>query len=214
MQSVITQEQAKAVLGGRTPLVPVEYEQAVKALAACITLDEAKYWDNKADALAAWAKIYHSPEVDRKAKQLKLHAYRRMGQLGDEIAKEKWHGRGHPPRLTAMIEAGLTRSQAQNASHVARMPRRKFDAILELPRVPSPGRVRANDFDSSQAWKDMMMAGGGVPVASFRSFCRRRSASELACGLKPDERVKAREIVIEISEWVDEFLQALEGRTP
>lgn len=56
MNSVITAEQAKKITGGRTPLVPVEYEAAVKSLQACATLDEAKYWSDKSDALAAWAK--------------------------------------------------------------------------------------------------------------------------------------------------------------
>src|SRR5208282_4621524 len=82
---VLTKEEAKRITKGRTPLVPVEYETAITALTECAHLDEAKYWDNKADALAAWAKIYHSDECARKAKMLKMHAYRRMGQLAGEL---------------------------------------------------------------------------------------------------------------------------------
>lgn len=49
MQSVISAAEAKKITGGRTPLVPVEYETAITALQACVTLDETKYWSDKAD---------------------------------------------------------------------------------------------------------------------------------------------------------------------
>ena len=85
MNSVISEEQARQITGGRKPLVPVEYERACTALAECQTIDEAKYWDNKADALAAWAKIYNNDQAGLEAKRLKLHAYRRMGEIAREI---------------------------------------------------------------------------------------------------------------------------------
>lgn len=51
MKAVISSEQARQITGGRTPLVPVEFETAVKALKACTQIDEAKYWSDKASAL-------------------------------------------------------------------------------------------------------------------------------------------------------------------
>src|ERR1700722_7297053 len=69
----------------RTVPMPVEYVEACKALAACVTIDEAKRWADKAEALAAWAKIYRSDEASVQAARLKLHAYRRMGKLAEEI---------------------------------------------------------------------------------------------------------------------------------
>lgn len=85
MQQVISAEQARKITGGRTPHVPVEYETAINALVACRSIDEAKYWSDKSDALAAWAKIYHSDKAAREAKALKLWAFRRMGQLAAEL---------------------------------------------------------------------------------------------------------------------------------
>lgn len=70
----------------KTIAMPVVYEDACKALVACTTLDEAKYYSDKSDALAAWAKIYKSDEAAMAAKRLKLHAYRRMSELAEEIA--------------------------------------------------------------------------------------------------------------------------------
>lgn len=84
MSTVITEQQARQITGGRKPLVPVEYEAACNALAQCVDLDEAKYWSDKADALAAWAKIYRDDRISAQAKRLKLKAYRRMGELAAE----------------------------------------------------------------------------------------------------------------------------------
>ena len=93
MQQVITAGEARAITKGRAPLVPVEYEEAVKALAKCREIDDAKYWSDKASALAAWAKIYHSPQVMREAKLLKLHAYRHMAELAHAIRDAAGKGR-------------------------------------------------------------------------------------------------------------------------
>src|ERR1700689_1121318 len=109
MQQVITREQAKQITRGRTPMVPLEYEEAVKALASCLTFDEAKYWSDKASALAAWAKIYHSHEIDRKAKMLRLHAYRRMAELAQDIQKQNGKGRIR----TILEEQGLSVTEAR-----------------------------------------------------------------------------------------------------
>lgn len=60
--------------------MPVVYADAVKALEACATMDEAKYYSDKSEALAAWAKIYGSQEDRKAAARLKLHAYARYAR--------------------------------------------------------------------------------------------------------------------------------------
>jgi NTP pyrophosphatase (non-canonical NTP hydrolase) len=71
-----------------TPM-PVQYEEACRLLAECLTLDESKLWADRADMLAAWAKLYKSDEAAIAARRLKLKAFRKMGELAEEIAKER-----------------------------------------------------------------------------------------------------------------------------
>jgi hypothetical protein len=52
MQQVITQSQARAVLNGRAPLIPVEYETACKALATRQAKDVAQELHSKETATA------------------------------------------------------------------------------------------------------------------------------------------------------------------
>jgi hypothetical protein len=218
MTAVITQLHARRITRGRMPLVPIEYEAALKALAACTSLDEAKYWSNASDALAAWARMYKNDEAGVSARRLKLHAYRRMGELAQQLrpwtpgAKKgsplcSGAGKGAPSLL---MEQGLALHQANAASAAARMPRRKFEAIVNLPRPPAPnGLLPKFSGDASQAWRDIAGATGGSCLTGFRGWCRKHRARELAKGLTPDEAERAYAMVEEVTEWLDEMEQTL-----
>lgn len=210
MSAVITEAEARRVTGGRIPLVPVEYENAVKSLVLCLTLDEAKYWDNKADALAAWAKIYRDDKVGLEAKRLKLHAYRRMGQLAHAI---KIAARATPGRLpgavAALVREGLSKPAANAASKIAKLPAADFQRIVDSPRPVSPLRVRKMLEPGSAGYKALQDEANGL--FSFRSFCRRHPPATFF-DLAPDEAVRACAAVGEIQDWLDELEQRLSKR--
>jgi hypothetical protein len=221
MNNVITERQARQITGGRTPLVPVEYEAAVNALQACVNIDEAKYWSDKADALAAWAKIYRSDDAGRKARQLKLHAFRRMGTLAQELRPKKFIGGTGgmlPGPQTLLVENGLTESHAKAARVLAKASQVDFERAVNSKNPPSLSTARnillKGKHGCSDAWTVISRGGGsGVTLSSCRSFCRRYKARDLARGLVGDEVDASRKLATEISEWLDEFLQALPKKT-
>lgn len=209
MQAVITKEQAKAITGGRTPLVPVEYESAVKALAACVSLDEAKYWSDKSDALAAWAKIYKDDQAGVEARRLKLHAYRRMGQLAGELQPTKFKNQKgstakgkFPGPVSLLQERGLTRDAAQSARHLALRSPASFASLVSLPKPPAPSEAKRNGQDHEY---------GGLRAALFsaRSHTRKFKAAKVARSLQGTEVSTARMLVRELIDWLDEFEQHL-----
>lgn len=208
MQAVITRAEARKILKGRTPHVPVEYEQAVTALDACIKLDDAKYWSNAADALAAWAKMYRDDKVGRQAKMLKLHAYRKMGLLAEQLNPQtrkqgegvgKGSVEGSGPR-SLLIGHGLTIAETSAARSLARLPEKRFNEILKDPC--SPTTVRSRLFYAKQ-WHYTQAA-----LMGLRSRCRHDTPAQLAAEMTAEERRNARELVTEIIEWLDDF----EGR--
>ena len=219
-QTVITAKQARQITGGRKPLVPVEYETAVNALQACVTIDDAKYWSDKADALAAWAKIYRNDDAGRKARQLRLHAYRRMGQLAGELRPDKRYShnsKGFPPGpISLLTESGLTTTQASAARKLAKFSDEKFVAQLTKDSVPSPMRVLRQEAIGpiTNAWGKFSGRYGRAGATQFLSFCRAHSAKELARGLAQDEAIAARHCVGEIQDWLDEFEQHLPKPKP
>src|SRR5688572_2684465 len=96
------------------PKLPVEYSAAITAIAVCRTIDDGKYWSDKADALAAWAKIYKDDVVAREARSLKLHAYRRIGVLAAEIRPLKFRGRGGAVGPNSLlVENGFSLTKAR-----------------------------------------------------------------------------------------------------
>lgn len=186
-----------------SPKLPVQYEQACTALAECTTIDEAKYWDNKADALAAWAKIYKSDQAAVEAKRLKLHAYRRMGQLSAEIQPGGFNSKGIAPGPAALLkENGLRPGQVGLARRIARAPVEVFEQAVARKNPPTPCAFKNSLIPGTQAWRDFGWANGPI---QFRSFTRRFSARDMASSMDRSEKAKASNICKEIMEWLDEF---------
>lgn len=203
MQNVITYEQAKKITKGRTPLVPLEYEEAVKSLAACVGLDDAKTWSDKADALAAWAKIYHDDKITRQAKELKLHAYRRMGELAREIQPRKSTFRkGTTPGPQALLEeSGLTKSQAGAAIGLAKLTDGRFNELLASPKVPAP-TIAVRSLSENRIWLEISSA-----MSIMRLRIGKNEPGKVAQMVK--DREKCRETCIAITDWLDEFERRL-----
>ena len=205
MNPTITLHQAKQITGGRTPHVPIQYEEALKSLQACIDLDDAKIWSDKADALAAWAKIYRNDDAGRKAAALKLHAYRKMGQLAAELRPRKSLGRGlgtTPGAMSLLREKGLTQSQALCARAAASLPQKRFDDLAERERPPAITAMRLEVAPGSSAYL-ALIGRGANGVAPFASFCRTHPAAAMARALSKDEARKIKEYIPEICEWLD-----------
>jgi hypothetical protein len=214
MQQVISEKQARAITGGRKPLVPVVYEEAVKSLAACLSLDEAHLWDNKADALAAWAKIYHDGKVARQAKALKLLAARRMGELAKELSPVSRTGKGAQfakgtgPAAALRLQ-GLSPLAAKVAVRLAGTNRKAFDTMVDSPRPPAPITaaqqlsMKANKSGTT-AWQQWA-AYGGTKAALLRVL---REDPTMARTMSKSERELAHPLVRQVAEWCDAFLQA------
>jgi hypothetical protein len=190
---VITADQAKKITGGREPLLPAEFEKACRDLASCRTFDEAKYWSDKASALAAWAKIYHSTRIAREARLLKLHAYRRMAELAKDIKKAK----GTAP-AKVLAAQGFEKWEADEVMAVGRAPQEVYERALAKEVPPSPAHFR-----HLRATPDVNV------LQQFYRFCLRTDARDFAAAVPDKERAHLKRVITRIAEWADEFEQHL-----
>lgn len=204
MNAVITQSQARAILKGRVPHVPLEYEQALRSLQACIDIDEAKYWSDKADALAAWAKMYRNDEAGRKAKVLKLQAYRRMGVLSAELCPPgsrkmgEGNGKGSLPGPRALLEShGLSIAESDAARSLANLPKRQFEQLIKHPVAPTTARHYIRDITLWHEVQRVMM--------TMRSKMRQHTPATVVATLTQTEITNAIDMVEELNCWLDEF---------
>jgi hypothetical protein len=195
LQQVITAQEARQITNGREPLVPVEYETALKALASCRAIDDAKYWSDKASALAAWAKIYHSRQVMREARLLKLHAYRHMALLATAIRDAAGKGRIR----TILEKEGLSVTEARQIDGVGRASVQEFQKAIESPRPPAP-------------WA--FSRGGEVaelkPLRSMHTMAKQTLPHEIAQMIDGKAREVFCDMIDDITEWLDELQQRLQ----
>lgn len=190
--------------------LPIVYEDAVRDLIACQTLDEAKHFADKSEALAAWARIYKSDEAALEAKRLRLHAYRRMNAIAEELRPFRLRSgnRGFESGAASLLqESGLSRGTVNVIRAVGKVGDEEFRRIISLPRPPSPIAIKRSRERGSNSWKIFSVS--TQSAASFRVFCRRNPAKDLARGLSPDEAVRCREWILEFQEWLDTFEQYL-----
>lgn len=220
MSTVITEQQARKITGGRKPLVPVEYENAVKALMACTSIDDAKYWSDKSDALAAWAKIYQDDQAGIEARRLKLHAYHRLGTLARELRPVKYErgcvGQSPGPRALLM-EKGLKSDAASSALRISRATKDELKPHIEAGRGVTAvgntfrGRSGMNVRVATDAWLWLTSSnvGNGAHLRMAKAAFQKRKARDAAEGIGRGEVSAARNLARDLIEWLDEFEQCL-----
>lgn len=196
----------------KTPRVPLKLSEAVRALAEVRSIDDAKFFADKADALAAWAKIYKDDEAGLEARRVKLHAYRRMGELAEEIqpTREKGPGEiGRPPGAPSLLQTyGFSRTVAGRIMQIARTPEKKFErAVRNGEGIHTAARMgRALGLQShratSESWHWL------TQYIRLRALTG-RSAKEVASAMSKGETTAARKLVSDVTDWLDEFEQYL-----
>lgn len=180
---------------GKNVALPPEYEEACKAIAVCTTLDEAKTWSDKADALAAYARIYHDDRLSVEARRVKLHAYRRMDQLAKEL-----NGKGTGGATRSLRESGLSESQTITVRQVGRVPQRLFDRAVNSEKPPTPSTLGVVLAHRCPGWKRIERA-----LGVLLSITKHHPPVGLAGKLPHDTVARARRMVAEAREWMADF---------
>ena len=199
--------------------VPIQYEDAVRSLTECQSIDDAKYWDDGADALAAWAKIHKDQRVMVEAKRLKLHAYRRMGELAGMLQptiRPGRKGRRNTPSgpVALLMGVGMSRQQANQARAITRMPKEIFEKTVEqTKRLGITENVRlARELNKDPTSKRMISRAlhqFNVGYAQVRSHWLRRDPKMIGVGIYPGEVKVIRAKLQEVIEWIDAVDQYL-----
>jgi hypothetical protein len=189
--------------------VPVQYSKAIKAIAACRSFDEARDWSDKADALAAWSKIYRDDKIGREAKALKLHAYRRMGQLAAALRPRKGTGRGSVGAQSLLEEEGFSKSRASSIVKIGKMEEEPFQAIANSSKPPSPSVLVHQKLRPNPEW-----ASFSHRMSMFLSGMRQASPRDVAANLSDREAQAALKQCREMLFWLVPFHDDLKARIP
>ena len=207
----LTIADARAIASSKNFRMPLVYREAVDALKKCKHLEESRVFVDQAEALAVWARIYRHDEAGRQAKQLKLHAHRRMGQLARELApgKVKAGGGREPGPVAKLQEYGLSRHQSDAANHLAKMGKRDFNKLIKQDSPPAPTSVtrRFRQPGTTTQW-ELLRQSQRNPFAC-KGFIEKNNPTKLARSLNKGEVDFARKIALQLIDWLDEFEAAL-----
>jgi hypothetical protein len=149
-----------------------------------------------------------SDETLIRAKQLKLHAFRRMGQLANELqpAKaRKLNGRGAVPGpVRLLVEKGLRKSEAGAARRLAKLTEESFEKLLAQPKGPTT--IAMHSYSMSPVWRGFTLTAG-----SLRSYAKRTPAAQLAITAKsnPKHEKLARSLVTDLTAWLTTLSEEL-----
>lgn len=181
------------------PQLPINYEVARQALAACVLVDECKEWKDRAAAIASYAEQKRDRSLLDKATRIRVRATRRLGELLEV----------HRPTGKRLAELGITSSERAQARAVASVPVKKFESHVErtpptpVSRIAQMGRGPI-DFDASA----MIWIAAERLRKNTREFPIETLRQDIA-NCTPEQRAALRKAMLPINEWFDEIAQAL-----
>ena len=191
----------------------IVYEKAVAAIQECSTLLEAKHWNNKAEALGAWAKIYADDRVEREARALKLHAYRQIGRLADTMQVSKPIGKGGYKGVSGSTKGarnllmghGFAPGRAQHCLTIGRLQETVFQRAVNRRKPPSPTQLCDRDLRPNPMWAEV-----GNRMSIFLSSTKKFSPEKLAETMDEKQRRKALRMISDARVWLDDLETLLE----
>lgn len=126
----------------------IKWDTMRTAVAECHSVDEITLIRNKAEAYRyALRQAKESPEVIRKAEEIKLRAERRAGELLRETPKNKGGGDVRNHRYNGVTgektlsEIGISKDQSSKWQKIASIPEEKFENFLSVQKELSTAGV-------------------------------------------------------------------------
>ena len=123
------------------------WDKMKTAVSDCYSVDEIAKLRNQAEAYRyALRQAKESPEVIRKAEEIKLRAERRAGELLKETPKNKGQilrGNSLEPRenIQTLKEIGITKDQSSKWQKIADIPEDKFEDYLSVQKEISTASI-------------------------------------------------------------------------
>jgi hypothetical protein len=212
-----------------TAELPVNYQAAKAALAACVQLDECKEWANRMSAIASYARQAKDDSLESMASRIRLRALRRVGELLSELSPSSRGPRQgiHSDRRMAADANGIAAGEAARLVRIASLPGQEFERRVESTPTPS---LRQLD----PGWSAALVKQVRGDAAQLNSYTELQQALAPLVRMIVDERTSAKEVAhsiirlglpqeyldglrhaaMDLSEWLDELERHLPKGKP
>jgi hypothetical protein len=184
--TVLATEQAHQVLPPKSKMpntdrarLPTTYKDAKRALEACVSVDEAAQWADKAAALASYAKQAQDVELQTMATRIRARAIRRCGTLlkavpGQRGGDRRSKGRRSPDGRKAVARAaGLSPHKARQAVRVANVDDHLFTKLVDSSKPPTVDKLaKLGTKESPVSGKQQALKAASRVVTTVHAFVR------------------------------------------
>jgi hypothetical protein len=203
---------------GRDAKLPATYEKAQQALAECTRVDEAWNWQNRAAALAAYARMARDNQLRDMALRIQARAIRRAGELLRQVPPANGANQNICPdggmkvtRSSAAADAGLSKRQKDTALQVANVPANEFASVVDSDTPPSITQLAALGTDKCPATpEDIQLARKARDLLrDFAAFCGAHDPVRVARVMSDTDSCRGN--VETIDAWLDRFVTNLES---
>ena len=206
--------------------LPLKYEAAKTALAECASIDECFDWANKADAMAAYARMSEDDTLRKQCDRIQARALRRCGELLKEYnspgartdLEPNDGGDGGLTQGQAAKDAGMSERQQVTAVRVANVPDADFETQVESDSPPTvtalaeQGKKTRNLVDlQGRAPEEYSMATSAqAHLRDFAKFAGKTDPAVVARGTKPHEVDQIIKHIAVLDGWLDVLATRLE----
>lgn len=188
--------------------LPFSYEQAKSALSRCTDIDECAAWQNRAVAMASYAKQAGDFTMERMAQRIRLRAILKLGELLAAIPETSGRAAaGQPTRASLMRDAGVRSTLGSRAVAMTRVPLEKREEMIErdppatiseFERIGRPAKPKLARVDGNR-----ILSG----LDGFVRWMRRNPPCDLG-NLPASEIERLRGMIEGAREWLDELQSA------
>ena len=135
----------------------VKYDQACRAIADAVTVDEAKDIRDKGEAMRAYARQAKNRGLEIQAAEIRLRAERRIGQMMQaqkdagllNTGRPEKRGPSNPVSKPTLEDAGIDKNLAKRARKLAASSNEEFEAVIDEWREQD-GPVTLNPITDSR----------------------------------------------------------------
>lgn len=188
--------------------LPINYEEARKAIAECERVDECKEWKDRAAAIASYAAQKRDRTLQDNATRIRARATRRLGELLEQSASSSGISFSR-----AAERHGVRSGEATTSRQVARVAGVTFENVVERKTPPMPVSsiarlsVRPTGGDQSELiWKAMDRIN-----AVIRDFPQREVVESIVAA-DPREALALKRAVGKAVDYFDALAEAIEKR--
>lgn len=112
-----------------------KYDEACRAIAEAVTIDEVKKMADQAEAMRAYARQANNREMEIHATTLRIRAQRRLGEFLAIMKKNKGRllrGTKEEPRdpTPTLADMGISKKLSSKAQKIAAVPEKEFEGVM------------------------------------------------------------------------------------